>query len=69
MKHKRLTNVDSVKQIEVIEVISIRGEGNTDDPITQITEYFLLDGTRLARVSMSDNPEEIHEWSKPEEIK
>lgn len=65
--HKRLSNVDSVKQITVIEVISIRGAGNTDDPITQITEYFLPDGTRLARVGMNDKPEELHEWSEPKE--
>lgn len=45
MKHKRLSFVDSVKEITVIEVKSIRGEGSTEDPITQITEYFLSDGT------------------------
>lgn len=63
MKHKRLSNVDSVKQISVIEVKSIRGDGNNEDPIQQITEYFLPDGTRLARVNQFDNPEEIHEWT------
>jgi len=63
-KHKRLSNVDSVKQINVIEVKSIRGSGTEEDPITCIIEYFLPDGTRLARVGLNDNPEEIHEWRK-----
>ena len=63
MKHKRLSNVDTIKQINVIEVKSIRGLGTDADPISQITEYFLSDGTRLARVGYKDTPEEIHEWS------
>jgi hypothetical protein len=62
MTHKRLSNVDSVKQITVIEVKSIRGDGTEKDPVYQITEYFLPDGTRLARVMFNDNPEEIHQW-------
>ena len=62
MKHKRLSNIDSVRQINVVEIKSIRGDGITEDPITQITEYFLPDGTRLARVQQNDKPEEIHEW-------
>ena len=66
MKHKRLSNVDSVKQITVIEVKSIKGVGTTEDPISQITEYFLPDGARLARVGLNDNFEEIHEWSTPQ---
>lgn len=64
MKHKRLSNVDQVKQILVIEVKSIVGMGTEDDPIDQITEYFLPDGTRLARVGVMDNPSELHEWTK-----
>ena len=65
MKHKRLSNVDSVKQITVIEVKSIKGVGTEEDPISQITEYFLPDGARLARVGINDNFEEIHEWFTP----
>ncbi len=64
MQHKRLSNVDSVREISVIEVKSIRGEGNQADPISQITEYFLPDGTRLARVGTNDNPQEIYEWKE-----
>lgn len=63
MSHKRLSHVDEVKQINVIEVRSIRGQGTESDPIEEITEYFLSDGTRLARVTMHDKPEEIHQWN------
>lgn len=61
MKHKRLSNVDTVRQISVIEVKSIRGDGTNEDPISRITEYFLSDGTRLARVTTDSNPVEIYE--------
>jgi hypothetical protein len=64
MKHKRLSNVDSVEQISVIAVKSIRGEGTEEDPVTQIIEFFLPDGTRLARVGQNDNPNELHEWAE-----
>jgi len=64
MTHTRLSNVDEVKQITVIQVKSIRGEGTTKDPIVPITEYFLPDGTRLARVGLNDNPGEIHKWEE-----
>jgi len=64
MKHKRLSNVDSVKQISVIAVESIRGDGTKEDPVTQIIEFFLPDGTRLARVGQNDNPSELHEWTE-----
>lgn len=62
MKYIRLTNVDSVRQITVVEVKSIVGKGTPEDPIHQIIEYFLPDGTRLARVQASDKPYELHEW-------
>lgn len=62
MKFKRLSNVDKVKQITVIEVKSIRGGGDKKDPISQIVEYFLPDGTRLSRVNQDDKLE-IGEWS------
>lgn len=60
---KRLSNVNSVKQIEVIQVNSIRGEGTERDPITEVTEYFLANGTRLARVGWGDKPEKYIEQS------
>lgn len=66
-KHKRLSNVDSVREIKVIEVISIRGDGTEDDPIVAITEYFAPDGHRLARVGLGDRPEDIHLWQTVEE--
>lgn len=62
-KHRRLSSVDEVKVIQAIEVKSIVGLGTEENPITAITEYFTLDGTRLARIGMNDTPEEIHEWT------
>lgn len=58
---KRLSNVNSVKKIEVIEVRSLIGSGEEESPIEEIVEYFLLDGTRLARVTIHDNPDKIIE--------
>lgn len=46
----RSSYVDSVKEITVIEVMSIRGAGTPDDPVEAITEYFLPDGKRLFRI-------------------
>ena len=62
MKHQRLSFVDEVKMIEVIEVKSIVGDGTKEYPITQIVEYFTPDGKRLARINFDDHPEEIHKW-------
>jgi len=61
---KRLSNIDSVKEIKVIEVISIRGEGTKENPIEQITEYFLPNGTILARIDMNSNLNNILETKK-----
>lgn len=62
-KHKRLSNVDEVKVIQVVEVKSLVGKGVEDDPGRQITEYFSLDGVRLARAEPFGKEPEIHEWS------
>ena len=62
-KHKRLSNVDEVKVIQVVEVKSLVGKGVEDDPGRQITEYFSLDGVRLARAEPFNKEPEIHEWS------
>ena len=53
-KHTRLSNVDEVKVIRVVEVKSIIGEGTKESPIRQITEYFSLDGERIARTDYQD---------------
>lgn len=63
-KHKRLSFVDSAKQITVFEVKSLRGMGTEEDPMEQITEYFLPNGTRIARTTVLDKIDEIHEWKK-----
>jgi len=65
-KHKRLSNVDEVKTIQVVEVKSLVGKGVEDDPGRQITEYFSLDGVRLARAEPFNKEPEIHEWSDDE---
>ena len=69
MKHKRISNVDEVRQISAIEVKSIVGTGSEDEPFYQIIEYFLPDGTRLARVNAFDKPGEIHEWAGDDDVK
>lgn len=62
-EHRRLSNVDEVKVIQVVEVKSLVGKGVEDDPGRQITEYFSLDGVRLARAEPFGKEPEIHEWS------
>lgn len=47
---ERLSNVDSCRVIEVIEVKSLVGEGDeSGTPKRQITEYFATSGELLAR--------------------
>jgi len=47
---ERLSNINECRVIEVIEVKSIVGEGDTiGTPKRQITEYYSTDGTLLAR--------------------
>ncbi len=63
-KHKRLSNVNAAEVIEVVKVTSTTGEGTKEDVVRIITEYFSLEGKRLARVDTTrDNVEEIHEWT------
>ena len=45
----RDSNVDATRVIQVVEVVSIFGEGETRSPIRIINKYFDLDGNRLAR--------------------
>jgi hypothetical protein len=63
--HERLSNVDEVQVIKVVRVRSLVGEGTKKSPGRQITEYFGLEGERLARVDtfLDDDPEEIHKWT------
>ena len=41
--------VDSVRVILVIETKTARGSGTPDDPVRQVTEYWSLDGEKLAK--------------------
>jgi len=45
----RLTGVNEVKTIQVIEVKSIAGEGNDGSPYYEVTEYYSPEGELLAR--------------------
>lgn len=40
--------VDSARVIQVIETKTARGSGTPDQPVRQITEYWSLDGEKLA---------------------
>jgi len=48
-KFTRLTGVNEVKVIEVIEVKSLAGGGVEGNPFYEVTEYYSLDGGLLAR--------------------
>ena len=58
---KRLSYVNTVKEITVIEVNSIRGEGTKESPIESITEYFLPNGRILSRIDMYTKLNNIEE--------
>lgn len=49
MSFTRLTGVNDVKVIEVIEVKSLAGRGEEGNPMYEVTEYYSLDGELLAR--------------------
>lgn len=49
MSFTRLTGVNDVKVIEVIEVKSLAGDGVDSSPFYEVTEYYSLDGELLAR--------------------
>ena len=39
---------DSARVISVIETKAARGRGTSDDPVREVTEYWSLDGEKLA---------------------
>lgn len=39
---------DSARVISVIETKAVRGRGTSDDPVREVTEYWSLDGEKLA---------------------
>lgn len=49
----RISNVDEAKEITVIRVKSIFGEGTKDDPVHYVYQYFDKQGTLLATTSYS----------------
>jgi hypothetical protein len=55
--YTRLTPINEIKVIQVIEVKSLIGDGTKDSPIAEVTEYYSLDGIRLARRNYNDKLE------------
>lgn len=49
MSFTRLTGVNEVKVMEVIQVKSLAGEGIEGSPMYEVTEYYSKDGELLAR--------------------
>jgi len=62
-KFTRLTPINQVKIIEVVQVISLIGKGITGNPIREVTEYYSLDGNLLARTNI-DTDLTIGIWNK-----
>ena len=48
-KFTRLTGVNEAKVLQVIEIKSLAGSGIEGAPYYEVTEYYSLDGTLLAR--------------------
>ncbi len=70
--HERLSNVDEVEVIEVVRVRSLVGKGDgIGTPGRQITEYFDMNGERLARIDtfLGDDPQNIHHWAPTPPVK
>jgi hypothetical protein len=53
--YKRLSPVNNARVIQVVEVVSIIGEGVKGDPIREVIEYFDFDGVILARHNYGDD--------------
>lgn len=47
---------DSVKIIQVIVVIGVRGEGTNKNPVRHVTQYWSLDGQFLAEANHLQDP-------------
>ena len=45
----RLTGVNEVKVLTVVEVKSLAGDGTVEHPMYEVTEYYSFDGELLAR--------------------
>lgn len=58
----RLTGVNSVRLIEVIEVKSLAGDGTDEHPFYEVTEYYGPDGELLARHNPLKPDKELGEW-------
>lgn len=55
MSYTRSTAINEVNIIQVIEIKSIIGTGNVNSPITEISEYYSMEGKLLARKTIYDD--------------
>lgn len=60
----RNTGVNEAKVIQVIEIKSLAGNGVEGDPSYEVTEYYSLDGTLLARHNPLKPDLELGDWSE-----
>lgn len=49
-----LGQVRSARTVEVIEVVSITGIGIAGSPVREVTQWFLHDGTEIAKIEGGD---------------
>lgn len=54
-RYKRLTSIDGIRVVEVIEITSVVGDGTDGNPVRQVIEYYSMGGIRLARHTYDDN--------------
>lgn len=55
MSYTRSTAINEVNILQVIEIKSIIGTGNVNSPITEISEYYSMEGKLLARKTIYDD--------------
>lgn len=62
-KFTRLTGVNSVKVVQVVEVKSLAGDGEKASPMYEVTEYYSFDGQLLARHNPTKPDKELGVWN------
>jgi hypothetical protein len=54
----RPRGIDSAEVVQTIKTTAVFGAGIDSDPVRVVTEYWTLDGNRIARVDPSSQSEE-----------
>jgi hypothetical protein len=49
---ERLTGVNEARVVQVIEIKSLAGNGDSESPMHEVTEYYSFDGELLARKTL-----------------